>query len=328
MADYTYTGAYDLSGNGTNLIPEIWFPKYLDQLPVHTLWAQFVTSNVEGDQFLRKGVGDTVHVNFFGNLDISSDDYLGDGTLIPVGTQTSSQTDLTVREDGRAIQISGFAEWLTNESSQIKAASSVTKNALAKTNAVVGGLFVGASSYFSIYGTLSSQVYENEHTGTRGTQYVLPGHVDAIVNRMGQLGIDPMEDGFYHWVAPPGGFTVLKSQSSWENNMARLGVQTAFTRGLMGEYKGVMFHKEFGADALTTYSATVGTSVIFGADAVIGDSTVMQGDPNMLIYYPDYKNDAGRVGKLLWYGKYAYSRTLEGTTNARVFKVYHKMGGE
>ena len=324
--DYEFTAAYGYSGNGTNLTPERWFGKYLDQLPVYSMWTQFVTNGVEGEQFLEAHTGDTVRINYFGNLDLPSAS-LSEGTKIPIGTQSTSQSTLTVYEEGRGVNISGFQQWLTKPSLQEKAASSATKNALKYMSKLVGDLYVGADSYFSIYGTGADAIYENAQTGTAGTAYVLPGHVDTIVDRLGRLGIEPMEDGYYHWVHPPGGMAVLRSQSSWENNSARLGILTPFTRGLLGEYKGVMFHKEFGGDASTTYSTTVGTSAIFGADAVIGDSTIMQGDPGMLIYYPDPDNDAGRNGKLLWYGKRAYGRTLEGTQNARVFKVYHKMGG-
>jgi hypothetical protein len=319
MADWTPTAAYGMTGNGTNITPERWYEKYLDALAVHDMWAQFVTYAAGAGDFVEKSVGDTVRVNYFGKLDVPS--ALTQGTKIARGTQTSSQVSLTIAEEGNSIDISGLQGWCVNSDLIQKATEACVGNAVETNDARIGAVYVCATSYFSCYGT--DTYYENQHTGTRGTEYFYPEHSRLIVQRLRRLGVSPMADGYYHAVGPPGAWNNLLKQSEYIDNAARLGDVTPFSKGLVGAYAGMAFHDEVGANASTTYSATVGTSVIFGAEACIGGNNINRGD--LIWYYMDPENDAGRTQRVTWYNLNAYSLTLQGTTNARTFKLYHKM---
>ena len=321
MADWTPNPAmYGVTGNGTNLTPERWIKTYFKSLEKHEMWSQFVNYVAGPENFFEKGVGDTTRVNFIGKLDVPSAS-LTQGTKITAGTQASVQVSLTVAEEGNLIDISGLQSWYIGSPLVQTAVDSCVDNALETNDKRIGATYAGATSYFSIYGT--DAFYENLHTGTRGTELFLPIHARLISQRMKRLGIAPMSDGYYHAVGQPGAWEAMLQQSSFVDNAARLGNATPFTKGIAGVYGGIVFHDELGANASMTYSATVGTSVIFGADACIGGNDINR--PDLLTYYPDPDNDAKRTSRVTWYNRQSYALTLQGTLTARTFLIYHKM---
>jgi len=319
MADWTPTTGYGYTGNGTNITPERWYDAYMDALATHDMWAQFVTYAAGAGDFVSKGEGDYIRVNFFSKMDVPSAS-LVEGTLIARGTQTTSQVALTVVGEGNRLDVSGLQGWAIGDKLIQKAAESCVNNAVETNDARIGATYVGASSYFSCYGT--DAYYENQHTGTRGTEYFYPEHARLMVQRLRRLGVSPMADGYYHAVGAPGAWNNMLKQSQVIDNAARLGDSSPYAKGMVGAFAGLAFHDEIGANASTNYSTTVGTSVIFGADAVIGGNDINRSD--LIWYYPDPYHDAGRLQRVTWHFKQAYSRTLEGTTNARLFKLYHK----
>lgn len=320
MADWTpSTGGYSYSGNGTNITPERWYDAYLDALETHDMWAQFVTYALGAGDFVQKGEGDYIRVNFFDKMDVPSA-ALTEGTLIARGTQLTYQTALTVTGEGNRLDISGLQTWASGDALIAKAAASCVNNAVETNDARIGATYVGATSYFSCYGT--DAYYENAHTGTRGTEYFYPEHARLMCQRLRRLGVSPMADGFYHAVGAPGAWNNLMKQSQVLDNAARLGDSSIYSKGLVGAFAGIAFHDEIGANASCTYSTTVGTSVIFGADSVIGGNDINR--PDLIWYYPDPMFDAGRLQRFTWHFKKAYAISLQGTTNARVFKLYHK----
>jgi hypothetical protein len=319
MADWTPTASYGMTGNGTNITPEKWYSTYLEALPTYDMWSQFVTFAAGAGDFVNKGEGDTIRVNFFDNMNVPAAS-LVEGTLIARGTQASSQVSLTVVDEGNRLDISGLQGWCVDSPLIENAARACVKNALQTNDVRIGAIYVAATSYFSCYGT--DAYYENAHTGTRGTEYFYPEHARLICQRLKRLGVAPYPDGFYHAVGAPGAWNNLMKQSQVLDNAARLGDSSIYSKGLVGAFAGIAFHDEWGANAQTTYSATVGTSVIFGDVSCVGGNDI--NSPNLIWYYPDPENDAGRLQRVTWHFHQAYSLTLQGTTNARVFKLYHK----
>lgn len=321
MADWTPTGAYGMTGNGTNITPERWIKTYLKQIETHVMWSQFVEHVAGPENFFQKGVGDITRVNYFGKLDVPSAS-LTEGTKIARGTQTSSQVSLTVAGEGNRIDMSGMQIWSVDSPLVQMAADTCVENALETNDARIGAKYLAASNYFAISGT--GTFNENVHTGTRGTETFLPIHARLITQRFRRLGIKPLADGYYHAVGAPGAWEGFLQQSAYVDNAARLGEKSAFSMGLVSAYGGIAFHDELGANASCTYTAGgVGTSVVFGAGACIGGNDINR--PDLLTFYPDPENDAGRLQRVTWHNKQAYSLTLEGTTNARAWLLYHGM---
>jgi len=308
-----------MTGNGTNITPERWIKTYLAQLENHDMWAQFVTYAAGPETFVEKGAGDTIRVNYFSQMDVPSSS-LTQGTLIARGTQTTSQASLTVVEEGNRLDISGLQAWFVDSPLVQTAVESCVANALQTNDARIGEVFVGATSYFSITGTDSYK--ENLDTGTQGTSLFLPVHARKITQRLRRIGIAPMADGYYHAVGQAGAWEGMMAQTSFADNAARLGQAGPFNKGLVGEFGGIKFHDELGANNSCTWSETVGTSVIFGADPVIGGNDINR--PDLITFYPDPDSDAKRLSRVTWYNLQAYAVPLQGTTNARVFKLYHK----
>ena len=312
-----------MSGNGTNLTPEYWLPALQDALPVYNLWTQFTDEALSGIRLMQAGIGDTIRINYFDNVNVPTAS-LTEGTYIARGTQNSAQVSLALAEEGHSLDLSGLQDFATPYDLMAYAGNSLVKNAVQRLDKVVGAKFVAATNYFSVYGT--DAFYENQHTGTRGTQYVYPTHVRQIAARLARLGVEPWNIGgqmLYAWVAPPGAFEVFQGQSEFTDNAARLGIDGPFRTGLVGVYGGFAFFSENGANASTTYSNTVGTSVVFGRSPCVGGNTL--GGEDFLWYYNDVGFDAGRNKRISYKFRQAYSLSLEGTTNFRTALVYHKM---
>ena len=323
MADSTFTAGYAMAGNGTNLTPEYWLPALQDALPTYNLWTQFTDEQLSGIRLMQAGIGDTIRINYFDNVDVPSSS-LTEGTFIARGTQNSTQVSLSLAEEGYKLDLSGLQEFATPYDLMSYAGNSMVKNSVQRLDTVIGAKFVAAANYFGIYGT--ADYYENQHTGTRGTEYVYPTHVRQLASRLARLGVEPWNIGgqmLYAWVAPPGAFEVLQQQSEFYESASRLGIDGPYKTGLNGVYGGFAFFAENGRNASTTYSATVGTSVIFGKSPCVGGNTL--GGEDYLWYYKDVGDDAGRNQRVAWKFRQAYSLTLEGTTNFRTALVYHKM---
>ena len=323
MADWTVNAEYSRTGNGTNVCPTKWIAELQDALPVYDTWRQFTTESVGGDRLVQAGIGDTIKVNYFDNINVLTSS-LSEGTYIPRGSQASTQVEITIEEEGHKLDFSGLQEWLTPSNLMGYGGASLVKNAVQRLDYVIGAKYVAATSYFSIYGT--DTFYENNHTGTRGTEYVYPTHVRQIRARLARLGVEPFNVGgqmLYAWVAPPGAFEQLQKESSFYEQAARLGESGPFKTGLMGVFGGFAFYEENGANASTTYSTTVGTSCLFGAGACIGNNTL--GGPDFMWLYNDVGEDAGRNARAAYKFRQGYSLTLQGTLNARPWLVYHKM---
>ena len=324
MADTTYTAGYGMSGNGTNLTPEYWLPALQDALPVYDLWRQFTDESLDGNRLLSAGIGDTIRVNYFDNVNVPTAS-LTEGTFIDRGTQNSTQVSISVAEEGHKLDISGLQQYLTPYDLMDYAGNSMVKNSVQRLDYVIGAIYVAATNYFAISGT--STYDENAETGTAGTAYVTPTHVRQLSARLARLGVEPLNIGgqmLYGWVAPPGAFNGgLLASSEFYENAARLGIDGPYRTGLVGVYGGFAFYAENGANASTTYSATVGTSVIFGAGAAIGGNTL--GGDDFLWVYNDVDFDAGRNARIAYKFRQGYSLTLQGTLNFRTALVYHKM---
>ena len=326
MADWTVNAEYSRSGNGTNLCPTYWVSALQDALPVYDHWRQFTVESLEaGAKIVRGGIGDTVKINYFDNINVPTAS-LVEGTFIARGTQASTQVSITIAEEGHKLDISGLQEWLVPSDLSAYGGDSLVKNAVQRLDYIIGAAFVGCTNYFGIEGTDASGINENDKSGTAGTESVYPAHVLWLRARLGRLGVQPYNIGgrmLYGWTAPPGAFDVLAQQSEFYEQAARIGMDGPFTTGLIGVYGGFAFFEETGANASTTYSTTVGTSVIHGQGACVGNSTI--GGPDFLWMYNDVGDDGGRNARILYKFRQGYSLTMQGTLNARTWKVYHKM---
>ena len=92
MADWTVNAEYSRSGNGTNVCPTYWVSELQDALPVYDTWRQFTDETVGGDRLVRAGIGDTIKVNYFDNINVPTAS-LVEGTFIARGTQASTQVN-------------------------------------------------------------------------------------------------------------------------------------------------------------------------------------------------------------------------------------------
>lgn len=136
------------------------------------------------------------------------------------------------------------------------------------------------------------------------------------------MGIAPFPDGFYRWVGAPGMFDNLKAQSEVYSQASNLNIEGIYALGDIFKFGGFIFVEEFGPHAVTTYSATVGTTCVFGANAVVGGDDFAR--PDLIKYYADHEQDFGRKGLIGWVARAGYSRPVDGTANGRIWLVYSK----
>jgi hypothetical protein len=318
MANFVSVGPYGPSGNGTNITPETWIPSYQELLPYNSQWAQHIQGEVDGDALLAAGNGDTIRVNYFGNISILHTN-LTDGTFVAKdGTQASYQTSLTVYPYGQALTGNELQFFTANGDLKATALSSVVKNALMHWNDRIGSAALGAPYAFAVRG--ETTLTEGTTGLEGGTTYLLPYHIRNLRANYARKGIAPFEDGFYHCIGAPGAFGAIRAQSEWYN------VGDAETRrtGLLGYYEGVAFFEEKGPGNSLTWSTTSGTSVFMGAAGLIGDTTIGR-DPNSFAMWHSSEDFPGRTLYFGWYGKYcAGLAASSGTSDARIHLVYSK----
>lgn len=321
MADWTASSRWALSGAGSLITPDYWVPAIEEQLPNYSIWSQFLGETYGGVEISGESMGLHFKLSSVGDLSISGTDALTEGTKVAAESSTGlSQVVGTLAEYGKAEVVANFSAWMSNVNMQQASAISLAKNAMKTRDILIGKTFMATSNYFVCDGTASAS--KGTYTGTRGTNPIAPAHVKQIASELRRLGIEPFEDGLYRWVGAPGMFDNLKGQSEVYSSAAALGKDSIYSYGQVLVYGGFVFIEEVGAVTATTYSATVGTTVVFGKNAVYGYDNFMR--PDLLKFYADDGNDFGRVGKAGWYAVAGYVRPVDAAANGRVWLVYSK----
>jgi hypothetical protein len=323
MAGYAYTTTgYSYTGNGTNLTPERWFPRLLEQLnKPEAMFIPFLTTAIEGEQFFQLNAGDTVRVNARSQL-LPATTALTFGTPIAIANQTTNQVTITISEYGTGLDGASLQKFLTSYPLQETMAADLVDHAVRTVSSVIGETLVAGDEYFVLTGT--SSVSANTGAGG-GSWYLKPPHLRYMTAYLARLGVSPADDGYYHMFGPAGYAHSILAQSSYADNAARLGDPTGFNLGVVGEYMGIKFHDERGLGGVFTHTASAeGTCIIIGKDAVLGGFDINR--PDLLTFYPDPQLDAGRQFKMLshWLGGCTLAQT--GTAEARCYRVLCAMG--
>lgn len=319
MADWTASSRWAVSGAGSLIVPDYWVPAIEEQLPLYSIWSQFLGETYGGVQVMGEGLGLHFKLAAVGDLSMSGTDALTEGTKVAGESSTAlSQVVGTLKEYGKAEYIANFTAWMSNVDMQAASAISLAKNAMKTRDILIGKTFTATSNYFTCNGTGTAS--KGTYTGTTGTNPIAPAHVKQIASELRRLGVAPFDDGFYRWVGAPGMFDYLKGQSEVYSSAAQLGKDAIYSYGQVLVYGGFVFVEELGATTATKYSATVGTTVVFGKDAVYGYDNFMR--PDLLRFYPDDGNDFGRLGKAGWTAVAGYVRPVDEATNSRVWAIY------
>ena len=319
--DWTPSSRWALSGAGSLIIPDYWVPAIEEQLPLYSIWSQFLGQTYGDVEISGQGMGLHFKLSSVGDLSMSGTLGLTEGTKVAAESSTAlSQVVGTLIEYGHAEVVANFSAWMSNVNMQQASAISLAKNAMKTRDWLIGNTFLATSNYFTCNGTGTAS--KGTYTGTTGTNELNPTHVRQIASELRRLGIEPFEDGLYRWVGAPGMFDYLKSQSEVYSSAAALGKDSIYAYGQVLVYGGFVFIEEVGATTATTYSATVGTTVVFGRNAVYGYDNFMR--PDLLKFYADDGNDFGRVGKAGWYAVAGYVRPVDAATNGRIWRVYSK----
>lgn len=323
MADWTPSSRWAVSGAGSLIIPDYWVPALEEALPLYSVWSQFLGQTYGDAEVAGPGLGLHFKVSVLGDLSMSGTNGLTEGTKVAAESSTGlSQVVGTLKEYGKAEVIANFSAWMSNVSMQQSAAINMAKNAAKTRDVLIGQTFVATSNYFTCNGTGTAS--KGTYTGTQGTNPIAPEHVKQIASELRRLGVAPFDDGFYRWVGAPGMFDYLKGQSEVYQSAAMLGKSEIYSYGQVLVYGGFVFIEELGPNTATTYSATVGTTCVFGKDAVYGYDNFLR--PDLIKYYADDDNDFGRVGKMGWYAVAGYIRPVDASTNSRCWLVYSKGG--
>ena len=319
MADYTNSSRFSSSGVGSVLIPERWVPALETDLPNLTFWNQFMGQTWGDVEIMGEGMGKIFKVSYISDTDPATT-ALSEGTAIATTSSTAlTQGSGTIQEYGYAERIENFADWASNVSMQEAAAVSIARNAMRTLNALIGSTFLAGGNYFTLEGTLASNINETSGTTADGTSTLLPTHITAIVSNLRRKGIAPFDDGFYRLICAPGMVDSSKAQSQVYTQASNLNMESIFTNGDIFKFNGVIFIEEAGANRVTEYG-TNAKSVIFGKNAVVGWDNFMR--PDTVRFYQDDQNDFGRTGKIGWYGLFGATRPVDASTNARSWVIY------
>jgi hypothetical protein len=322
MAGYSYTSTgYNFTGNGTNITPERWFPRLLQTLKTPpALWLQFAQPAIDGEQFFKLNAGDTIRVNARSQIAPAST-ALTHGTPIALTNQTTEQASITIAEYGAGLDYANIQRLLTDLPLLETIAGDLAENAVWTMSAVVGSTIMGGTNYFMVGGTTGT-LFSSGAGG--GSWYVKPQHVRWLSAYADRLGLPRFADGYFHMVGPAGWAHSLLASSEVIDNLSRLG-DNAIRTGAIGELYGVVLHNETGASSVLTHTgAAEGTIAFLAADPVIGGNNVNR--PDLLTYYTDPQNDAGRQGKVLWYALAGYALRNNTAATASMFRVLCAMG--
>lgn len=319
MANFTdlISARFNLGSMGTLLVPTYWVPAVEMNLPTYTMWNQFVSNTYGGAEVFGQRQGQYFKVHVLGQLGLTGTSALVTGTKVAVANSNAlTEVVGTLHQYGYAEQIDQFNAWLASADIQKADAVALAENAMACRDALVGATFLATTNYFTCNGTGTAS--KGTYTGTTGTQQLLPTHVRQIVSDLRRMGIPTFSDGYYVCVGAPGMFDALKASSEVAEYTP---LEDVYLTGQVLTFNGVHFIEEVGANAKTTYSATSGTSIIFGANAVVGGDNFLR--PDLIRYYADVEEDFGRCGKIGWTAVGGWCRPFDSSTDARAWLVYH-----
>lgn len=318
--EFNVTGYHDLAGNGSYIVPETWIPRWSRALSTEACWSQFVTGEIDGERLLAAGMGDTIRVNFAGNVNVPTSDLVF-GSWTPNGTQSMYQTALTVYEYGNRLLFTGDEVFKVANGIDSFAMDSIVVNALQAWEYRIGAAAIAAEYNFDCRSD-TSLVYSAAAGGTGGTAYCLPYHVRNMVATLRRNNIPGFPDAPYSYVAigPAGMWGAIAAQTEFQR-IASVQNPELYTRGVLGIYNDILFVEESGVN-VTTYSTTAGTGVIMGA-GLIGDTSVGK-DPRSFALWWDSRDHPGRYGYVGWWGHYAVGRVPTVGTCARVCTIHAK----
>jgi hypothetical protein len=310
------------AGVGTLVKPEYWVPAIEMDLPAYSIWSQFLGERYGDVDVFGQGQGQYFHINVLGDLPLGGTTALASGTKVGAADSSGlTQVTGTINEYGYSEALEAFQAWVANADMQQASAVSMARNAMLTRNYLIGATFIGnTTNYFTCDGTSSAS--KGTYTGTRGTNPISPDHVRQIASELRRLGVAPFPDGYYRWVGAPGMFDDLKKQSEVYSSASQLNIEGIYAMGDIFKFGGFLFIEEFGPHAVTTYSATVGTTVVFGNNAVVGGDDFAR--PDLIRYYSDHEQDFGRKGLIGWVAHAGYTRPVDGAANGRSWLVYSK----
>lgn len=322
-ADYTFTPRWDRLANGSVLTPEHWAPHIEMDLPSFSFWPQFLGNTWGPVEVTGQGRGAIFNVRYISD-ETPTTTPLSSGTKVPSSTSTKISTASgTIQEYGNSEDIENFTAWLSDVNVRTAVGVATARHAFHSRNSIVGNVFVATSNRYECNGTetLGSAVTGTVAAGTNGTNKILPYHIEKIVDDLRRKGIAPFPDGYFRCIGRPGSFTGLKNDVKVYGSGADLGIPGLFHTGKLATWGGVLFIEEMGQFPVTTWYGTESSSVIFGANAVIGFDNFNR--PDVIRWYPDHDNDFGRNAKIGWIAYGGYCRPVDTGPNGRVWRIFH-----
>lgn len=323
MADYTFTPRWNRLANGSVLTPDHWAPHIAVDLPSFSFWPQFLGSTWGPVEVTGQGKGAIFYVRYISD-EAPTTTPLTQGTMIAASTSTAIATASgTIKEYGHSEDIENFTAYLSDVNVREMVGVAIARHAMNSRNSLVGSFFTATLNRYECNGTetLGSAVTGSVAAGTNGTSKILPYHIEKIVDDFRRKGIPPFPDGYFRCVGRPGAFTGLKNDAKVYASAADLGMPNLFHTGQLSTWGGVLFLEEMGQFPTTTWNGTESSSVIFGANPVIGFDNFNRGD--LVRWYPDHNNDYGREGKAGWIAYGGYCRPLDTGANGRVWRIFH-----
>jgi len=249
---------------------------------------------------------------------------LTQGTEMSDGTSVVVQVTGTVCEIGQRLPYSQLAASYAGKSDFANDARSlITVNMVESIDKVaIGDTFAGATAYWAVTGTGTYRTSAGGADGT-GTAKIGAYHLRSWRAAMLRNGIQTLPGDLYCLVAAPGMLDSLKSSSEYFEQAARLGYSDLFKGATVMAAYGWLLIEEIGDHPSTTYSATAGTpgtSLAFGAGAVVGDTNI--GIGARIVEYSDTTFEAGRCSAAAWLAQYCFARVSDVANKNRIWRIY------
>lgn len=295
-------------GGGSSIIPEYWTNRLGKVLQTHTVWSRFATQVIVDVPLMQRGAGKTANWSHTTDIGLSGAGTLASGTTIPLGSNSLINTSANIVEFGVGIGVEGFAQWLSDPAYRAFSQTPQAKQGydamdrlmnwgVKQWDRYVGAMALAADVYFTPRSG-STWSFGTAGAGTGGTTAMTIGVLEGLRDELGMKGIAPIAqlNDTYAFVGQPGSFRFLNTTDGVQRDAAVLD-EGLFRRGFVGQFGGFSFFEEKGLNAITTYSATAGTAIVLGADAIAAN-TNMGEEENFLVWYPDIGNDSGRQKKM------------------------------
>ena len=326
-------------GGGSSIIPDYWANRLGKAVQTYALWSRFASNVIIDVPLMERGKGKKANWSFTTDIGLDGAGTATTGTSLPLGSNALINNDALIVEFGVGLGVEGFTQWLSDPAYRAFSTTPQAKQGrdamrklmnwgVTQWDRYIGAMALSTDVYFTPRSG-STYSFGTAGNGTGGTTAMTIenlGNLRASLMRYGIAPIGELNDT-YALIAQPGAFNFLNNTDAVQRDAASLGVSESFRKGFVAQYGGFSCFEETGLNAITTYSATAGTAICLGADALAAN-TNMGEEENFLVWYPDIGQDSGRQKKMNIYflgiADLMLSTAVDWTV-ARAIRVHYKM---